>query len=129
MLQWGDRHALEGGERPMILQHRGCGGELDDRRRCLTCGADVTVTEADRHPDPGPPPGTAHRGRRAGGGAAEVEHARTGLNRPGAAPPASLPCMSMSDDTAWLDATAQAELVRTEEVSPSELVDCGHRPH
>ncbi len=30
----------------MILQHRGCGGELDDRRRCLTCGADVTVTEA-----------------------------------------------------------------------------------
>jgi len=46
MLQWGDRHALEGDERPMILQHRGCGGELDDRRRCLTCGADVTVTEA-----------------------------------------------------------------------------------
>jgi hypothetical protein len=30
----------------MILQHRGCGGELDDRRRCLSCGADVTVTEA-----------------------------------------------------------------------------------
>jgi len=46
MLQWGDRHALDGGERPMILQHRDCGGELDDRRRCRTCGADVTVTEA-----------------------------------------------------------------------------------
>jgi amidase len=29
----------------------------------------------------------------------------------------------MSDDTAWLDATAQAELVRTKEVSPTELVD------
>jgi amidase len=29
----------------------------------------------------------------------------------------------MSDDTAWLDATGQAELVRTKEVSPSELVD------
>jgi amidase len=28
----------------------------------------------------------------------------------------------MSDDTAWLDATAQAELVRTKKVSPSELV-------
>ena len=25
LLQWGDRHALEG-ERPTILQHRGCGG-------------------------------------------------------------------------------------------------------
>lgn len=46
MLQWGDRYALDGAERPMILQHRGCGGELDDRRRCLTCGTDVTVTEA-----------------------------------------------------------------------------------
>ena len=45
LLKWGDRHALEG-ERPMILQHRGCGGELDDRRRCTVCGADVTVTEA-----------------------------------------------------------------------------------
>ena len=46
MLQWGDRHALEGGERPIVLRHRGCDGELDDRRRCLTCGADVSVTEA-----------------------------------------------------------------------------------
>ncbi|HWE66417.1 MAG TPA: helix-turn-helix domain-containing protein [Acidimicrobiales bacterium] len=45
LLQWGDRHAIAG-ERPMILQHRGCGGELDDRRRCLVCGADVSVTEA-----------------------------------------------------------------------------------
>ena len=45
LLQWGDRYGLEG-ERPMILQHRGCGGELDDRRRCVACGADVTVTEA-----------------------------------------------------------------------------------
>jgi DNA-binding HxlR family transcriptional regulator len=45
LLKWGDRHAL-GGDPPMILQHRGCGGELDDRRRCVTCGADVAVTEA-----------------------------------------------------------------------------------
>ena len=45
MLQWGDRYGLAG-ERPMIIQHRGCGGELDDRRRCMACGADVTVTEA-----------------------------------------------------------------------------------
>ena len=45
MLQWGDHYALEG-ERPIILQHRGCGGELDTRRRCVVCGADVSVTEA-----------------------------------------------------------------------------------
>ena len=29
----------------------------------------------------------------------------------------------MSDDTAWLDATAQADLVRKGEVSPLELVE------
>ena len=45
LLTWGDRYAIEG-ERPMILQHRACGGELDDRRRCTACGADVSVTEA-----------------------------------------------------------------------------------
>jgi DNA-binding HxlR family transcriptional regulator len=45
MLKWGDHYGLEG-ERPIVLQHRGCGGEIDDRRRCVTCGADVSVTEA-----------------------------------------------------------------------------------
>ncbi|HEX3793449.1 MAG TPA: helix-turn-helix domain-containing protein [Acidimicrobiales bacterium] len=45
MLQWGDQYALEG-ERPIILQHRGCGGELDDRRRCLSCGSDVDLHDA-----------------------------------------------------------------------------------
>jgi DNA-binding HxlR family transcriptional regulator len=45
LLKWGDQHALHG-ERPMVLQHRGCGGELDDRRRCTACGADVMVNDA-----------------------------------------------------------------------------------
>jgi DNA-binding MarR family transcriptional regulator len=45
LLKWGDRHGLEGA-RPMIVQHRGCGGELDDRRRCTVCGADIAYTEA-----------------------------------------------------------------------------------
>jgi len=46
MLQWGDRYVIAG-ERPMVITHRGCGGELDDRRRCLTCGTDVTVRDAE----------------------------------------------------------------------------------
>jgi DNA-binding HxlR family transcriptional regulator len=45
LLHWGDRYAIEG-DPPIVLQHRGCGGELDDRRRCVACGADVSVTEA-----------------------------------------------------------------------------------
>ena len=45
LLKWGDKYAIEG-ERPMILQHRDCGGELDDRRRCVVCGVDVEVSDA-----------------------------------------------------------------------------------
>jgi DNA-binding HxlR family transcriptional regulator len=45
LLQWGDRYAIDG-ERPVIVEHKGCGGELDDRRRCLRCRVDVSVTEA-----------------------------------------------------------------------------------
>ena len=123
MLQWGDRYALDGGERPMILQHRGCGGELDDRRRCLTCGADVTVTEAiairtgARRPEPdtgAAAPAAGHGDRRARPHPSEP---------PGRAVARVATVHFMSDDTAWLDATGQAELVRTKEVSPSELVD------
>ena len=57
LLQWGDRYTITG-ERPMVLQHRGCGGELDDRRRCTSCGVDVTVNDAQavrtgaRRPEP-----------------------------------------------------------------------------
>jgi DNA-binding HxlR family transcriptional regulator len=45
LLKWGDRYAIDG-EPPVILQHRSCGGELDDRRRCQECGADVSVNDA-----------------------------------------------------------------------------------
>jgi DNA-binding HxlR family transcriptional regulator len=45
LLQWGDHYAIEG-ERPIVIEHKGCGGELDDRRRCLACGADVSAREA-----------------------------------------------------------------------------------
>jgi DNA-binding HxlR family transcriptional regulator len=45
LLQWGDRYAIEG-EPPIVIEHKGCGGTLDDRRRCLRCGADVSAREA-----------------------------------------------------------------------------------
>ena len=64
LLQWGDRYALEG-ERPMILQHRGCGGELDDRRRCVVLRRRRHGDRGDRHPDRRPPAGR-RRGRPVG---------------------------------------------------------------
>jgi len=43
--------------------------------------------------------------------------------RPGRAGAGIATVRVMSDDTAWLDATGQAELIRSKEVSPTELVD------
>jgi DNA-binding HxlR family transcriptional regulator len=40
LMKWGDRHAAPAGP-PVVLQHRGCGGEVDDRRRCGRCSADL----------------------------------------------------------------------------------------
>ena len=61
LLQWGDRYGLEG-ERPMILQHRGCGGELDDRRRCTGLRGRRHGHRGGRHPDRRAPPGVRRRG-------------------------------------------------------------------
>jgi DNA-binding HxlR family transcriptional regulator len=36
LMTWGDKHASPGGP-PVVLRHVGCGGEVDDRRRCSTC--------------------------------------------------------------------------------------------
>ncbi|MHB8694136.1 MAG: winged helix-turn-helix transcriptional regulator [Solirubrobacteraceae bacterium] len=40
LLQWGDKHEAPDGP-PVVLEHRDCGGKLDDRRRCLKCGAEL----------------------------------------------------------------------------------------
>jgi DNA-binding HxlR family transcriptional regulator len=38
LLSWGDRHAIDGPP-PVVVQHRDCGGQVDDRRMCTRCGA------------------------------------------------------------------------------------------
>src|SRR3954465_13737968 len=48
---WGNQHDAPAGP-PVLFTHRGCGGELDDRRRCTRCGKDVTVREAQALPGP-----------------------------------------------------------------------------
>ena len=42
LLAWGDRHAAPDGP-PMLLEHRGCGGRVNDRRICEECGALLEV--------------------------------------------------------------------------------------
>lgn len=45
LMAFGDRHLAEDGP-PMRLIHKGCGGEVDDRRICRRCGRHLSVREA-----------------------------------------------------------------------------------
>jgi DNA-binding HxlR family transcriptional regulator len=38
LLSWGDRHLAPEGP-PVVLEHRGCDGRVNDRRICESCGA------------------------------------------------------------------------------------------
>ncbi|MDX6701385.1 MAG: hypothetical protein QOF26_1611, partial [Baekduia sp.] len=43
LLQFGDKHLASPAGPPMLLVHRGCGGRLDDRRVCRTCGEQLEL--------------------------------------------------------------------------------------
>jgi DNA-binding HxlR family transcriptional regulator len=58
LLNWGDRHVAPNGP-PIIIRHRGCGGEIDDRRRCTSCGQDLDAWEAQATRGPGREPASA----------------------------------------------------------------------
>ena len=49
---YGDRHYAPDGP-PVLVPHRGCGGELDDRRICRRCGAALELADVEAHPGPG----------------------------------------------------------------------------
>lgn len=52
LMQWGDQYAAPNGP-PIVLEHAGCGGELDDRRRCERCGKDLEAWEVRSRVGPG----------------------------------------------------------------------------
>jgi DNA-binding HxlR family transcriptional regulator len=52
LLKWGDRHHAPSGP-PVVIRHRDCGGEIDDRRRCQRCGADLEAWEVVAQRGPG----------------------------------------------------------------------------
>jgi DNA-binding HxlR family transcriptional regulator len=53
LLQFGDKHLTTAAGAPMLLLHRGCGGELDDRRVCRTCGEPVELQAVEAVAGPG----------------------------------------------------------------------------
>jgi DNA-binding HxlR family transcriptional regulator len=59
LVSWGDRHLQQDGP-PVVIEHRGCGGRIDDRRICDRCGGEMTLRDATVRPGPG---ATEARGR------------------------------------------------------------------
>ena len=53
LMQWGDRHLAGEAGPPLLLEHRGCGGSVSERRTCERCGAELTARDVTRLPGPG----------------------------------------------------------------------------
>ena len=47
LMKWGDRHAPSPDGPPVVVLHRGCGGEVDERLLCDRCGEPVTALNAE----------------------------------------------------------------------------------
>jgi DNA-binding HxlR family transcriptional regulator len=45
LMTWGDRHLPRAGGPPVVITHRGCGGEMDAHRICRRCGAPLGPRE------------------------------------------------------------------------------------
>lgn len=56
LMQWGDRHAVAPAGPPVLLEHRGCGGAVDEHRICARCGERLSVRDSRALPGPGATP-------------------------------------------------------------------------
>jgi DNA-binding HxlR family transcriptional regulator len=53
LMKWGDQYAPPDGGPAVVIEHRGCGGAVDEHRICERCGARITAREAAGRPGPG----------------------------------------------------------------------------
>ena len=53
LMQWGDKYATPPDEPATVIEHRDCGGTIDEHRICVDCGARVSVRDARALPGPG----------------------------------------------------------------------------
>jgi DNA-binding HxlR family transcriptional regulator len=53
LMQWGDRYAAPPAGPPVLLEHRDCGGRVDEHRTCEKCGKALSVRDARALPGPG----------------------------------------------------------------------------
>jgi DNA-binding MarR family transcriptional regulator len=52
LIAWGDKHEAADGP-PIVVEHRGCGGHVNDRRTCERCGAELSLRDTKVRPGPG----------------------------------------------------------------------------
>jgi DNA-binding HxlR family transcriptional regulator len=81
LMQWGDRHTPPAGGPAVVLEHRGCGGAVDEHRVCEKCGKPLSARESRALPGPGASPKhplLLRRERRAAELAREPEHETAG---------------------------------------------------
>jgi DNA-binding HxlR family transcriptional regulator len=53
LMHWGNRHSPAPGGPPMLIAHKGCGGEVNDRGTCEECGEVLNARDARAVPGPG----------------------------------------------------------------------------
>jgi DNA-binding HxlR family transcriptional regulator len=51
LMKWGDRHLADQGP-PVLVLHKDCGGEIDDRLHCSLCAAELGPSDV--YVEPGP---------------------------------------------------------------------------
>jgi DNA-binding HxlR family transcriptional regulator len=56
LMKWGDRYAPPDGGPAVLIEHRGCGGAVDEHRICERCGARLNARDALGRPGPGASP-------------------------------------------------------------------------
>ena len=56
LMKWGDRYTAPAAGPPVLLEHRGCGGAVDEHRICVQCGARLEVRDVQAHAGPGARP-------------------------------------------------------------------------
>ncbi|HXB14538.1 MAG TPA: helix-turn-helix domain-containing protein [Solirubrobacteraceae bacterium] len=73
LMKWGDEYAPPDGGPAVLIEHRGCGGAIDEHRICERCGAKLKARDAVGRPGPGAAadhPLARRAGREAAGAAA-----------------------------------------------------------
>jgi DNA-binding HxlR family transcriptional regulator len=56
LMQWGDRYSGAPAGPPVLLEHRDCGGAVDEHRICARCGERLKVRDVRALPGPGASP-------------------------------------------------------------------------